>query len=74
MKKYYCVKTDVYSRGRAKATVAGTVEAENKPVNLHVGLPAHDIYNDWFCSVAEAEAFAKELNGAQAPRNDAPPA
>lgn len=64
MKTYWCVTTSVDDRGRVIANITNTVEAACKPENSSTSTSRRDIYNDWFESEEEAQAFVKEAREA----------
>ena len=64
MKTYWCVTTSVDDGGRAIANITNTVEAVCKPENSSKSTKRRDIYNDWFESEEEAQAFVKEARQA----------
>lgn len=64
MKTYWCVTTSVDDRGRVIANITNTVEAACKPKNSSTSTSRRDIYNDWFESEEEAQAFVKEAREA----------
>lgn len=64
MKTYWCVTTSVDNRGRVVANIANTVEAVFKPENSSTSTSRRDIYNDWFESEEEAQAFVEEAKRA----------
>lgn len=64
MKTYWCVTTSVDNRGRVVANITNTVEAVCKPENSSTSTSRRDIYNDWFESEEEAQAFVEEAKRA----------
>lgn len=64
MKTYWCVTTSVDDRGRVVANITDTIEATSKPENSSKSTARRDIYNDWFESREEAQAFVKEAKSA----------
>lgn len=64
LKTYWCVTTSVDDRGRVVAAITDTVEAVSKPENTSISTRRKDIYNDWFESPEEAQAFADEAKRA----------
>lgn len=64
MKTYWCVTTSVDNRGRVVANITNTVEAISKPENSSTSTSRRDIYNDWFESLEEAQAFVDEAKRA----------
>lgn len=64
MKTYWCVTTSVDNRGRVVANITNTVEAVSKPENSQTSTSRRDIYNDWFESLEEAQAFVDEAKRA----------
>lgn len=61
MKTYWCVTTSVDNRGRVVANITNTVETVCKPENSSTSTSRRDIYNDWFESEEEAQAFVEEV-------------
>ena len=59
-----CVTTSVDNRGRVVANITNTVEAVCKPENSSTSTSRRDIYNDWFESEEEAQAFVEEAKRA----------
>ena len=64
MKTYWCVVSTVYDSGRVVAAVVDSKESESKPENHCSEKRDRDIYQDWFDSYSEAEAFVKEAKKA----------
>lgn len=64
MKTYWCVTTSIDDRGRVVANITDTIEAVSKPENSSTSTSQRDIYNDWFESEEEAQAFVKEAREA----------
>ena len=64
MKTYWCVTTSVDNRGRVVANITNTVEAVCKPENSSTSTSRRDIYNDWFESEEEAQAFVNQAKRA----------
>lgn len=64
MKAYWCVTTSVDDRGRVVANITNTIEAASKPENSSTSTKRRDIYNDWFESEEEAQAFVDEAKRA----------
>lgn len=64
MKTYWCVTTSVDDRGRVVANITNTIEAVSKPENSSTSTKRRDIYNDWFESEEEAQAFVDEAKRA----------
>lgn len=64
MKTYYCVTTSVDDKGKVRAAITNIIEAVCKPEDSYKSLKHKDIYNDWFESPEEAEAFVKEAERA----------
>lgn len=64
LKTYWCVTTSVDDRGRVVAAITDTVEAISKPENTSTSTRRKDIYNDWFESPEEAQAFVDEAKRA----------
>lgn len=64
MKTYWCVTTSVDDRGRVVSNITNTVEAACKPENSSKSTARRDIYNDWFESLEEAQAFVEETERA----------
>lgn len=64
MKTYWCVTTSVDDRGRVVANITNTIEAVSKPENSSTITKRRDIYNDWFESEEEAQAFVDEAKRA----------
>lgn len=64
MKPYWCVTTSVNNRGRVVANITNRIEAICKPENTFTSTSRRDVYNDWFGSLEEAEAFVKEAKEA----------
>lgn len=60
MKTYWCVTTSVNDRGLVVANITNTIEAVCKPENSSTTTKRRDIYNDWFESLEEAQAFVEE--------------
>lgn len=63
-KTYWCVTTSINDRGRVVSHITNTVEASGKPENISKSTTRRDIYNDWFESFEEAQAFAEEAKRA----------
>lgn len=61
MKTYWCVTTSVDNRGRVVANITNTVETVCKPENSSTSTSRRDIYNDWFETEEEAQAFVEEV-------------
>lgn len=64
MKTYWCVTTSVDNRGRVVANITNTVEAVCKPENSSTSTSRRDVYNDWFESEQEAQAFVDQAKRA----------
>ena len=64
LKTYWCVTTSVDDRGRVVAAITDTFEAVSKPENTSTSTQRKDIYNDWFESPEEAQAFVDEAKRA----------
>jgi len=64
VKTYWCVCSTVYNSGRVIAAVVDNKESELKPESHCTEMHDRDIYQDWFDSYEEAEAFAKEAREA----------
>ena len=64
MKTYYCVITTVCDSGRIIAAVVDHKEADGKPPSHCTENRDCDIYQDWFGSYEEAQAFADEAKSA----------
>ncbi|WP_320973317.1 hypothetical protein [Enterocloster bolteae] len=64
MKTYWCVTTSIDDRGRVVSNITNTVEAVIKPENSSTSTSRRDIYNDWFESREEAQAFVEEAQKA----------
>ena len=64
MKTYWCVTTSVDNRGRVVANITNTIEAVRKPENSSTSTSQRDIYNDWFESEQEAQAFVDQAKRA----------
>lgn len=64
MKLYWCVTTSVDDRGRVAANITNKIEAVSKPENSSTSTSRRDIYNDWFESEEEAQAFVEEAKRA----------
>ncbi len=60
MKTYYCVTNTYDDKGRVTSAITNIVEAEKKPESTFTCTDKKDIYNDWFDSQKEAEAFVEE--------------
>lgn len=56
MKTWYCVTSSFDNRGRVTANITATKEAES----TYTSTSRKDIYNDWFESLDEAQAFAAQ--------------
>lgn len=63
-KIYWCVTTSVDDKGRVIANITDTVEATSKPESSSRSTTRRDIYNDWFESHEEAQAFVEEAKRA----------
>lgn len=64
MKTFYCVTTTFDDRGRVTAAITSEMQAEAKPESSDTSTSSKDIYNDWFPTLKEAKAFAKEAKTA----------
>lgn len=64
MKTYWCVTTSVNDRGRVVANITNIIKAACKPENSSTSTSRRDIYNDWFESEEEAQAFVEEAKRA----------
>ena len=64
MKTNWCVTTSVDNRGRVVANITNTVEAVCKPENSSTSTSRRDVYNDWFESEQEAQAFVDQAKRA----------
>lgn len=64
MKKYYCVTSAIDNRGRITAAITASETAATKPENTFTSTSRRDIYNDWFESLEEAEAFVLDSKNA----------
>ena len=64
MKTFWCVTTAVYDNGKVVSLITNMVEDVDKPENSFKSTREKDIYNDWFESGEEAEAFVKEAKKA----------
>lgn len=64
MKTYWCVTTSVDNRGRVVANITNVIEAVCKPESSSTSTSRRDIYNDWFESEREAQAFVEEAKRA----------
>ena len=60
MKTWYCVTSSFDNRGRVTANITATKEAETCPKSTYTSTSRKDIYNDWFESLDEAQAFAAQ--------------
>ena len=60
MKTWYCVTSSFDNRGRVTANITATKEAETCPESTYTSTSRKDIYNDWFESLDEAQAFAAQ--------------
>jgi hypothetical protein len=58
-KTYWCVTSEFYDNGAVKAAMASKARS-GKPENTCRSLPRMDVYEDWFNSRKEAEAFLAE--------------
>lgn len=59
-KTFYCVCSSYYDDGRVVANVVDSKEADEKPASDFKAGRRCDVYIDWFDSMSEAEAFARE--------------
>lgn len=64
MKTWYCVTSSFDDRGKVTTAITATREAESKPESSYTSTARKDIYNDWFESAEEAQAFVKEAKHA----------
>ena len=60
MKTLYCVTSSFDNRGRVTANITATKETETCPESTYTSTSRKDIYNDWFESLDEAQAFAAQ--------------
>ena len=60
MKTYYCVTSSFDDRGRATANITDMIKAEEKPESTYTSTSRKDIYNDWFGSTEEAQAWVEQ--------------
>lgn len=60
MKKYWCVTTSVNNQGITTCLITGVKEDCHKPKNSFTSTRQRDIYNDWFESEKEANAFVEK--------------
>ena len=64
LKTFYCVTIAIYDDGRVTAGITSTVQSIKKPLSKYKNLRRKDIYNDWFATLEEAQAFIKEAKQA----------
>lgn len=64
MKTFYCVTTTFGDRGRVTAAITSEKQAETKPESSNTSTSRKDIYNDWFPTKKETEAFVEEAKTA----------
>lgn len=57
MKTWYCVTSSFDDRGRVVAAITASKEAETCPESTYTSTSRKDIYNDWFGSTEEAQAW-----------------
>ena len=60
MKTWYCVTSSFDDKGRVTAGVTATQDSENKPESSFTSTARKDVYNEWFDSLKEAQAFVEE--------------
>lgn len=60
MKTWYCVTSSFDDRGRVVAAITASKEAETCPESTYTSTSRKDIYNDWFGSTEEAQAWVEQ--------------
>ena len=60
-KTYWCVTSKYDDHLEGWSGITDKVVADKKPENTFVETEKYDIYNDWFDSYEEAEAFVRSL-------------
>lgn len=60
MKTWYCVTSSFDDRGRVVATITASKEAKTCPESTYTSTSRKDIYNDWFGSTEEAQAWVEQ--------------
>lgn len=60
MKTWYCVTSSFDNRGRVVAAITASKEAETCPESTYTSTSRKDIYNDWFGSTEEAQAWVEQ--------------
>lgn len=60
MKTWYCVTSSFDDRGRVVAAITASKEAKTCPESTYTSTSRKDIYNDWFGSTEEAQAWVEQ--------------
>jgi len=64
LKTFWCVTSSFDDHGRVAVNITQTVDVAEKPESSFARTGRKDIYNDWFGSLEEAQAYVEEARQA----------